>query len=176
LARLPDVGLSRNGDPLALGRMASVLAVQGTTRSRAHSRGASPVDPAHGERKSNVGQERIANELLLKLGLRVSPRTVRKYMDRGPRPTRLEIAAPKSEDEHHLRTPDRNHPLRVSQCLDWIIPMSEDHLRKILKSWSKHYNQGRPHLSLGPRIPDPPIASMASVLQNTRHRLAFPCG
>src|SRR5499425_1971371 len=26
------------------------------------------------------GQERIANELLLKLGLRVSPRTVRKYM------------------------------------------------------------------------------------------------
>jgi transposase InsO family protein len=34
------------------------------------------------------GQERIANELLLKLGLRVSPRTVRKCMpkrlDRGP--------------------------------------------------------------------------------------------
>ena len=34
------------------------------------------------------GQERIANELLLKLALRVSPRTVRKYMpkrfDRGP--------------------------------------------------------------------------------------------
>jgi hypothetical protein len=26
------------------------------------------------------GQERIANELLLKLGLQVSPRTVRKYM------------------------------------------------------------------------------------------------
>jgi putative transposase len=26
------------------------------------------------------GQERIANELLLKLGLRVSPRTIRKYM------------------------------------------------------------------------------------------------
>ena len=26
------------------------------------------------------GQERIANELLLKLGLRVSPRTVCKYM------------------------------------------------------------------------------------------------
>jgi hypothetical protein len=29
---------------------------------------------------STWGQERIANELLLKLGLRVSPRTVRKYM------------------------------------------------------------------------------------------------
>jgi hypothetical protein len=36
------------------------------------------------------GQERIANALLLKLGLRVSPRTVRKYLpkrlDRGPSP------------------------------------------------------------------------------------------
>ena len=36
------------------------------------------------------GQQRIANELLLKLGLRVSPRTVRKYMPRdcggGPGP------------------------------------------------------------------------------------------
>jgi putative transposase len=30
------------------------------------------------------GQERIANELLLKLGLRVSPRTVRKYLPRRP--------------------------------------------------------------------------------------------
>ena len=35
------------------------------------------------------GEERIANELLLKLGIRLSPRTVRKYMlkepSRGPR-------------------------------------------------------------------------------------------
>ena len=30
------------------------------------------------------GQERIANELLLKLGLRVSPRTVRKYLPKRP--------------------------------------------------------------------------------------------
>jgi putative transposase len=30
------------------------------------------------------GQERIANELWLKLGLRVSPRTVRKYLRRAP--------------------------------------------------------------------------------------------
>ena len=30
------------------------------------------------------GEERIANELLVKLGLRVSPRTVRKYMPGGP--------------------------------------------------------------------------------------------
>jgi hypothetical protein len=30
------------------------------------------------------GEERIANELLLKLGLRVSPRAVRKYMPKRP--------------------------------------------------------------------------------------------
>ena len=30
------------------------------------------------------GEERIANELLIKLGLRVSPRTVRKYMPKRP--------------------------------------------------------------------------------------------
>ena len=30
------------------------------------------------------GEERIANELLVKLGIRVSPRTVRKYMPRRP--------------------------------------------------------------------------------------------
>ena len=30
------------------------------------------------------GEERIANELLLKLGIRVSPRTVRKYMPKSP--------------------------------------------------------------------------------------------
>ena len=30
------------------------------------------------------GEERIANELLLKLGIRISPRTVRKYMPERP--------------------------------------------------------------------------------------------
>src|SRR5882724_2830791 len=31
------------------------------------------------------GEERIANELLLKLGIRISPRTVRKYLPKHPR-------------------------------------------------------------------------------------------
>jgi hypothetical protein len=33
------------------------------------------------------GEERIANELLLKLGLRVSPRTIRKYLPKLPAPS-----------------------------------------------------------------------------------------
>src|SRR5215510_6429124 len=31
------------------------------------------------------GEERIANELLLKIGIQISPRTVRRYMPTGPK-------------------------------------------------------------------------------------------
>jgi putative transposase len=40
------------------------------------------------------------------------------------------------------------------ECLDYVIPLSEKHLRTILREWVAHYNQGRPHSSLGPGIPD----------------------
>lgn len=36
------------------------------------------------------------------------------------------------------------------ECLDWLIPLSESHLRSILKLWTTHYNRGRPHMALGP--------------------------
>ena len=41
------------------------------------------------------------------------------------------------------------------ECLDFLIPLGERHLRAILREWSAHYNQGRPHSSLGPGIPEP---------------------
>jgi putative transposase len=37
-----------------------------------------------GSENPSWGEERIANELLLKLGIQVSPRTVRKYLPRRP--------------------------------------------------------------------------------------------
>jgi len=40
------------------------------------------------------------------------------------------------------------------ECLDYVIPLSERHLRTILREWVAHYNHGRPHSSLGPGIPD----------------------
>jgi hypothetical protein len=50
------------------------------------------------------GQKRIANELLLKLGLRVSPRTVRKYT-----PPRLDRAPGHRVPSQRWRTFLRNH-------------------------------------------------------------------
>ena len=41
------------------------------------------------------------------------------------------------------------------ECLDFLIPLNERHLRGILKEWVAHYNRGRPHSSLGPGTPDP---------------------
>jgi putative transposase len=213
------------------------------------------------------GEERIANELLLKLGLRVSPRTVRKYMlkrtDRGPgyrvqsqrwstfvpkhaqaivacdfcvamtatflyvfvviehashrlphvnvtaHPTaewtlqQLREAIP-TDHAYQLLIHDRdsifsrdldqrirNLGLRVlktpprcpqanpicervlgtlrREALEFVIPLTENHLRQILLDWVAHYNQGRPHTSLGPGIPQPPV-SLPVPLHAPRHR------
>ena len=189
------------------------------------------------------GQERITNELLLKLGLRVSPRAMREYMpkrlDRSQtthvpsqrwwmfvlmehatrrllhvnvtaHPTaqwtlqQLREALPCGHTYRFLihdrdsifsqqlgrsvgnlglrvvktspQTPEANAlcerligTLR-RECFDFLIPLSENHVRRILHAWMRHYNTGRPHMSLGPGIPQPPMALPAS-LQADRHRI-----
>ena len=57
------------------------------------------------------------------------------------------------------------------ECLDWLKPLSESHLRAILRSWVGHYNCGRPHMALGPGVPAPPSAVVPSVTPLTRHRI-----
>jgi transposase InsO family protein len=215
------------------------------------------------------GEERIASELLVKLGIRVSPRTVRKYMPKLPagqprgdqrwstflknhaaailacdffiavtatfrmlyvfvviehgsrRLKRVAVTAHPSvdwtlqqlrevvgEDSSHqyllhdrdsifakhldesiralglrvLKSPPRS--LKANsicervigtirrECLDWLIPLTESHLREILKSWVAHDNGGRPHRSLGPGLPGPPNTVVASTKPSTfRHQL-----
>ena len=216
------------------------------------------------------GKERIVNELLLKLGLRVSPRTIRKYL-----PTRLNPGRGKRATTQRWRTFVRNHTqaivacdfcvvvtatfhllyvfvlmehatrrilhinvtthptapwtlqqlreaipadhrylflihdrdsifsaqldrsiqnlgLRVvktppqspqanalcerllgtlrRECLDFVMPLTENHLRRIVQAWLPHYNEGRPHMSLGPGIPHPP-PGLPRRLQTHRHCL-----
>jgi putative transposase len=57
------------------------------------------------------------------------------------------------------------------ECLDWVIPLSASHLRRILQSWAVHYNQGRAQMSLGPGIPDPPANALPKAQPSTRHKL-----
>jgi putative transposase len=196
------------------------------------------------------GEERIADELRLKLGIRVSPRTVGKYLKQRPSPRGskdqrwstflrnhahnivacdffvavtarfrilyvfvvLEIGSRQivhcNVTEHptaewtlqqlreaipggsgfqfllhdrdnifsaHLDEEVENWGIRVlkspvrmptanahcerligtirRECLDYVIPFGDRHLRRILREWISHYNGGRPHRSLGPGIP-----------------------
>jgi putative transposase len=216
------------------------------------------------------GEERIANELLVKLSIRVSPRTVRKYMPKRPagqplgdqrwstflknhanailacdffvtvtatfrmlyvfvviehgsrRLKHVAVTAHPSadwtfqqlrevvgeENSHQyllhdrdsifakhldesikalglkvLKSPPRSPKANAicervigtirKECLDWLIPLTEAHLRQILKSWVEHYNGGRPHSRLGPDVPGPPnTVAMTAKPSNFRHRLA----
>ena len=54
------------------------------------------------------------------------------------------------------------------ECLDYVIPLSEKHLRKTLREWVTHYNQGRPHSALGPGIPADTKERLSQLRPNTR--------
>jgi putative transposase len=56
------------------------------------------------------------------------------------------------------------------ECLDFMIPLTEHHLRRILAEWVRYYNAGRPHMALGPGIPQPP-PYLPAPRQRHRHRL-----
>jgi transposase InsO family protein len=59
----------------------------------------------------------------------------------------------------------------LRECLDWLIPLTESHLRSILKLWIAHYNAGRPHMALGLGVPDPPREMQQNTAPTSRHRL-----
>src|SRR5215472_4157763 len=54
------------------------------------------------------------------------------------------------------------------ECLDFLIPVHEKHLRRILQNWVTHYNQGRPHSRLGPGIPEPAASDTLAQLSGRR--------
>jgi transposase InsO family protein len=53
------------------------------------------------------------------------------------------------------------------ECLDFMIPISETHIRQTMRCWVEHYNRARPHSSLGPGTPDP--SSPKAHLQAQQH-------
>jgi len=60
------------------------------------------------------GEERIANELSLKLGIRVSPRTVGKYLERGK---------PRGSSGQRWKTFVRNHAQAIVAC-DFFVSVT----------------------------------------------------
>jgi len=93
-----------------------------------------------------------------------SPELDRAVAEMGVRILRTPVRVPKANAvcERLVGTLRR-------ECLDFLIPVGERHLRCTLQLWMDHYNRGRPHMSLGPGIPaplqDPPQAGAH------RHRL-----
>jgi putative transposase len=56
-------------------------------------------------------------------------------------------------------------------CLDWLLILSERHLRRVLHEYVGHYNRSRPHQSLGLRTPLPrghPPATAGEVVRHDR--------
>jgi hypothetical protein len=58
------------------------------------------------------------------------------------------------------------------ECLDFLIPLNERHLKVSLKSWVAHFNHGRQHMSLGPAIP----VLLHPSLPKSIHRHDIPVG
>jgi transposase InsO family protein len=58
------------------------------------------------------------------------------------------------------------------ECLDFLIPFGERHLRQVLTNWVAHYNHARVHTSLGPGVPD----SIRPTLPMSDHRHRLPPG
>jgi transposase InsO family protein len=226
--------------------------------------------PANGSRESHLGEERTADELSLKLGIKISPRTVAKYL-RMERPhggtggqrwstfvcnhakgivacdffisvtatfrivfvfVAMEIGSRRfihfNVTEHPtaewttqqfreflvfdhpyrflihdrdaifsaafdeslkgfsvrvLKTPARAPRANTfcerligtirRECLDYLIPINERHLKSILTGYVNHYNRGRPHSSLGPGIPEP--TQVNAPAGPHRHELSSGC-
>jgi transposase InsO family protein len=55
------------------------------------------------------------------------------------------------------------------ECMDYLIPLNERHLKRILREFITHYNRGRPHSALGPGFPEPVKATVPA--SGHRHRL-----
>ena len=56
------------------------------------------------------------------------------------------------------------------QCLDFVIPLSEKHLLRLLNCWRDHYNHSRPHMGLEAGIPSPPVG-LPAPLNTSSHGL-----
>ena len=91
----------------------------------------------------------------------------RAVTDMGVRVLRTPVWAPKANS-----VCERLGGTLRRECLDFLIPFSQRHLKTILQCWTVHYNRGRPHSSLGPGFPEPAQENVPV----TGHRHKLPTG
>jgi hypothetical protein len=96
------------------------------------------------------GQKRIANELLLKLGLRVSLRTVRKYM-----PKRLDHGRGQRVSFQHWRTFVRNHAQAIVAYDFCVVVTATFRLLYVFVIMEHEMRRGASCTATSPRIPLP---------------------
>jgi putative transposase len=116
------------------------------------------------------GQERIANELLLKLGLRVSQRTVRTYMSK-----RLDRGPGSRVPSQRWRTFVRNHAKRIVAC-DFCVAMTATFRILYVFVVLEHASRRLLHVNVTAHptaewtLQQPP-SSLPASLREHRHRL-----
>ena len=60
------------------------------------------------------------------------------------------------------------------ECLDFMIPISEAHIRQTLKCWVQHYNRARPHSNSWTRNTRSEFAEGGATSPTTPHSKGFP--
>jgi transposase InsO family protein len=56
------------------------------------------------------------------------------------------------------------------ECTDRILVVGERYLAAVLTEYTRHYNEHRPHRSLGQRPPNPPAEAADSTAARVRRR------
>src|SRR5215469_497874 len=95
-----------------------MVAVEVTPGTTADSGGSSPVNGTDGAGESHLGEERVAAELWLKLGILVSPRTVRAYWPRN-----ADAKDGKRTSSQHWRSFVRNHA-QAMVAADFLVAIT----------------------------------------------------
>lgn len=88
-------------------------------------------------------------------------------VDEALRSMSLQVLKHRYEHRRRTRIANASSGRPERECLDWMIPFNERHLRSVLAKWMSHYNGERPHSALGPGVPNEPIRHTTP----TGHRL-----